>query len=328
VRQERGSGLQQKVYGQMPQVSIGLPVYNGEKYLAETLDSLLGQSFQAFEIVISDNASTDRTAEICWSYQARDSRIRYFRSEQNRGAAWNFNRAFELSSAPLFKWAACDDLHEPRFLERCVDALDNDPGVVLSHTEVKMIDEQGEALRYDRQLGTFIDRGGKPVTPLDRDHIAEALDPEVRFRDVLTHMWWCVPSFGVVRRDAFLKTARHGNYWGADKVLLAELALQGRFHQVPEQLFAKRVHDECSYGKSLDQLEEHIDSNPAPKLFYFMMFKDYIKMIATADMSIRQRIRCLLSVARLTLQPGPWRQILRRLVPQPAHSIGSLQSER
>jgi glycosyltransferase involved in cell wall biosynthesis len=312
----------------MPQVSIGLPVYNGEKFLAETLDSLLGQSFRAFEIVISDNASTDRTAEICRCYQAKDSRIRYIRSETNRGAAWNFNRAFELSSAPLFKWAACDDLHEPLFLERCVDALYNDSGVVLSHTEVKMIDELGEALRYDRQLGNLIDRGGKLVTPPDRNRIAEAPEPEVRFSDLLTHMWWCAQSFGVIRRDALLKTARHGNYWGADKVLMAELALQGRFYQVPEQLFAKRIHDECSYGKSLDELEEHIDSNPTPTLFYFMMFRDYVKMIATADMNTRQRMHCLFSVTRLTLQPGPWRQIVRRFIPQPAHYIGSLLSSK
>src|SRR5215211_4893186 len=100
----------------MPQVSIGLPVYNGERYLALCLDSMLAQSFKEFEIVISDNASTDQTAEICRSYQNKDRRIRYFRNEQNAGAAWNHNRVFELSSAPLLKWAACDDLHEPLFL--------------------------------------------------------------------------------------------------------------------------------------------------------------------------------------------------------------------
>src|SRR5918992_3329928 len=130
-------------------VSIGVPVHNGGTYLAEVLEGLLAQSFEDFEIVISDNASTDCTAEICHAYRNKDPRVRYFRSEQNLGAAWNHNRVFELSVAPLIKWAACDDLHEPLFLERCVDALHADTGVVLSHTYVKMIDERGESLAYD-----------------------------------------------------------------------------------------------------------------------------------------------------------------------------------
>jgi glycosyltransferase involved in cell wall biosynthesis len=253
----------------MARVSIGVPVYNGERYLAEALDSLLAQSFKDFEIVISDNASTDATIEIGRAYQSKDPRVRYFRSEQNRGAAWNFNRAFELSTAPLFKWAACDDLHEERFLERCPRA--------------------------------------------DRNHIAEAAEPEVRFRDLLTHMWWCVPSFGVIRRDAFLKTSGHGDYWGADKLFLAELALYGRFCHVPEALFSKRVHDVCSYGKDTEELEEHINTAGSRGLYHFMMFKNYIKIALTADLSLAQRTHCLLSVAGLTLRRGPWREILHQV---------------
>ena len=145
----------------MTQVSIGIPVYNGEKYLAAALDSLLAQSFRDFEIVISDNASTDRTAEICRCYQNKDARVRYFRSDQNLGAAWNHNRVIELSSAPLFKWAACDDLHDPLYLARCVDALHNDSGVVLSHTYLRVIDEEGKALRFDSERCCLIDAAGK-----------------------------------------------------------------------------------------------------------------------------------------------------------------------
>ena len=297
----------------MSQVSIGVPAYNGEKYLAETLDSLLAQSFKDFEIVISDNASTDRTAEICRSYQNKDARVRYFRSERNLGAAWNHNRVFELSSAPLFKWAACDDLHEPLFLERCVEALYNDPGVVLSHTYVKMIDGRGEVLRYDRERDCYVDSSGKTVPLPDRNHIAETVEPEIRFGDVLSHVWWCVQNFGVMRREAFLRTSGHGNYWGADKVLIAELALQGRFHQVREQLFAHRVHDDCSFGKKdIHALEEHIDTGGSRGFYHFLMFKDYIKLALTADLSLRQRLNCLSSLARLTVRPGPWRQALHR----------------
>jgi glycosyltransferase involved in cell wall biosynthesis len=297
----------------MAHLSIGVPVYNGEKFLADALDSLLMQSFTDFEIIISDNASTDRTAEIGRCYQNKDSRVRYFRNERNLGAAWNHNRVFELSSAPLLKWAACDDLHEPLFLERCVDAMHDDPGIVLTHTYVKMIDERGEALRFDSERHCFIDSSGAPVPLPDRKHIAEAVEPEVRFRDVLSHAWWCVQCFGVIRRDAFLRTSGHGNYWGADKVFLAELALQGRFLQVREQLFAQRVHDGCSYGKKdIHELEEHIDTAGSRGFYHALMFMDYIKLAMTADISIRQRMHCLSSVARLTLRPGPWRQILHR----------------
>jgi glycosyltransferase involved in cell wall biosynthesis len=298
----------------MAQVAIGIPVYNGARYLAAALDALLAQTFNDFEIIISDNASTDGAAEICRSYQNKDARVRYFRSDQNLGAAWNFNRAFELSSAPLFKWAACDDLHEQRFLERCVDVLYRDPAVVLSHTYAKMIDRKGEALKYDPQQARFIDSDGRFAPKADRNHIAEAAEPEVRFRDLLSHMWWCVPSFGVIRRDAFLKTSRHGDYWGADKVFLAELALQGRFYQVPEVLFAKRVHDGCSYGKDTQELEDHISTTRSHGFYHSMMFRAYVQMAVTADLSLRQRMHCLFSVACLTLRPGPWREVLHQLL--------------
>src|SRR5262245_11232182 len=81
-----------------PRVSIGMPVYNADKFLPEALQSLVNQSFADFEIVISDNASTDRTEEICRSYAQRDQRIRYFRNTTNIGVFRNFNQVFHLSS--------------------------------------------------------------------------------------------------------------------------------------------------------------------------------------------------------------------------------------
>ncbi len=131
---------------------------------------------------------------------------------------------------------------------------------------------------------------------------------------MLSHAWWCFQCFGVMRRDALLRTAAHGNYWGADKVLIAELALQGRFHQVREPLFAQRVHDGCSFTKDLHELEEHIDTGGSRGLYHLLMFKDYIKLALTADLSIRQRMHCLSSVAGLTLRPGPWREILHQFL--------------
>jgi glycosyltransferase involved in cell wall biosynthesis len=273
----------------------------------------LAQSLTDFEIVISDNASTDNTTEICRYYQNKDPRVRYFRTEHNLGAAWNHNRVFALSSAPLFKWAACDDLHEPHLLERCVDALHSDPGVVLSHTYLRMIDERGEALRYDGEQRCIVDSSGSLVPPPDRNHVAEGDEPEIRFKEVLSHVWWCFQCFGVIRKDAFIKTSGHGNYWGADKVLVAELALLGRFHQVREQLFSQRVHDGSSFGaKDIHALEQHIDTAGSHGFYHARMFRDYLKLVAAADLTPRQRMHCFSSVARLTLRPGPWRQALHR----------------
>ena len=113
-----------------PKVSLGLPVYNGENFIAQAIESILAQTFTDFELIITDNGSTDRTPKICEAYAARDRRVAYSRNPENLGAAPNFNRAFALSSGRYFKWVAHDDLIAPEFLARCVKVLDNDPSVV------------------------------------------------------------------------------------------------------------------------------------------------------------------------------------------------------
>jgi len=129
----------------LPRVSIGLPVYNGEDYLAEAVDSILAQTFEAFELILSDNASTDATEEICRGYETQDPRVRYFRSPTNRGAAWNYNNTVHMAnSSEYFKWAAHDDTCAPEYLRKCVEVLDRDPEVVLCHTTTIDIDAQGQ----------------------------------------------------------------------------------------------------------------------------------------------------------------------------------------
>src|SRR5690242_8968780 len=113
-----------------PKVTVGMPVYNGERYMRFALDSLLAQDFQDFEIVISDNASTDRTSEICAEYAARDSRVRYHRNATNIGASPNYNRTFELARGQYFKWCAHDDVCLPSFLSKCVATMEAAPSSV------------------------------------------------------------------------------------------------------------------------------------------------------------------------------------------------------
>ena len=107
----------------VPRVTIGLPVYNGENYLAAAIESLLSQTFTDFELVICDNGSTDRTEQVCRAYAARDARIRYYREVENRGLAWNFSRTFELARGEYFKWHAHDDLCGPTLLRGALEAL-------------------------------------------------------------------------------------------------------------------------------------------------------------------------------------------------------------
>jgi glycosyltransferase involved in cell wall biosynthesis len=211
-------------------VSIGLPVYNGEEYVGQAIDSLLSQTYTDFALIICDNASTDGSWEICHAYAARDSRVRCFRNESNIGGAANFNRVFELSSSEYFKWAGHDDLHAPQHLERCVEALDRDPEVVLCHTLTRIIDSRGEAIRdYD-------------------DHLdLRAPTPSERFRDYLFRpCGLCNAIHGVIRASVLRRTALIGAFVWSDRILLGELALLGKFHCVPEVLFFRRVHPSMS----------------------------------------------------------------------------------
>ena len=213
-----------------PRLSIGLPVFNGEKYLKEAINSILGQTYSDFEFVISDNASTDRTQQICQEYAAKDLRIRYYRNEKNVGAPKNFNRVFELSSGEYFKWAAYDDVYAPEFLQKCVNVLDDDSSVVLCHSKTSRIDENGLLLgNYDNRT-------------LER---ISSWKPHERFGDLITMRNTCWTIFGVVRASSFRKTPLHGSYIGADRNLLAEIGLMGRIIEIPEHLFFRRDHPEA-----------------------------------------------------------------------------------
>lgn len=210
-----------------PRISIGLPVYNGEAQIEATLDSLLQQDLREFELIITDNASTDATAGICRRYAARDSRIRFYQNERNVGAAANYNRAFRLSRAPLFKWAPHDDLYASSYLQRCVSYLETSPSrVVLCYPKTRLIDEQGA------ELGEFEDS-------MD---IRDAAGPQRLARLMRDSTNWCHPVVGVIRADVLRTTRLIGGHAGADHVLLAELVLRGEFHELPERLFYRRIH--------------------------------------------------------------------------------------
>jgi len=215
-----------------PIVSIGMPVYNGADYLEEALDSLLSQSFTDFELIISDNDSTDNTEEICRRYAAGDGRIKYQRFDSNVGATRNYNHVVDVAVGRYFKWAAHDDLCEPTYLQRCVDVLERNPDVGLCYPKTTIIDENGKRVR-DFDDGLHL--------PMD--------DPYQRYRSF--HRRFRAPGecnavFGLMRTNLLRLTPRIGNYPASDKVLLAEFALLAKFHEVPENLFLRRDHEQTS----------------------------------------------------------------------------------
>jgi glycosyltransferase involved in cell wall biosynthesis len=212
-----------------PRVSLGLPVYNGESFVRQALDSILAQTFADFDLVISDNASTDSTPEICKAYEAGDPRIRYFRNESNRGVAWNHNRVFELSTGEYFKWCAADDVLAPDYLAMCVDGLEARPDAVLCYSDAIVIDECGEPVEVEKK------------TVRIRDLPLASPDPVTRFSSLLSPIpTTIIPFYAVMRSQALRRTRLHGNYLAGDRCLLAELSLLGPFVRVPDVLFYRR----------------------------------------------------------------------------------------
>jgi glycosyltransferase involved in cell wall biosynthesis len=208
----------------LPRLTVGLPVYNGEKFVAESIEALLGQSFTDFELIISDNASTDGTGDICRRYEKEDPRVRYFRQPKNVGLAPNHNFVAEQARGELFKWASNDDLYARDLLEGCIDALDKYPDVVLAHSWTAKVDGSGAVIKaLEYPLNTASPRA-----------------PE-RFRSLL-FVSGGDDDYGVVRTEVLRRTAMKESYHHADRTIIAELSLYGRFYQVPDWLYFRREH--------------------------------------------------------------------------------------
>lgn len=207
-----------------PRLTIGLPVYNGEAYLEQALDCILGQTYRDFVLILSDNASTDRTRAICEAAQARDSRVRYVRQERNLGASANFNFVFRASETELFKWAAHDDLMHPDFLRRVVELLDASPRAAVANSWCDRIDGAS------RVIGNF-------------DNQRTLLDPRPSRRlAAMFRLGYPSAIWGVMRRADLLRTRLFESHLGSDWNLLAELLLMGELALVPEYLMSVRDH--------------------------------------------------------------------------------------
>ena len=284
-----------------PAVSVGLPVYNGEAFLGEALDSLLAQDYGDFELIISDDGSTDATEQICRDVAGRDPRIRYYREEQNRGAAWNFNRVARLARGRYFRWACHDDLCAPTHLRRCVEALESaPPSVALVYTRTIMIDESGTQLR------TYDD-------PLE----ARSPYPHQRLRQVVQHLTYANPMFGLMRTGMLHQTRLLGRYESSDYVFFAELSLLGEFWEIPEYLFQRRFHPAMSRRANLtpQAIARWFDAS-STRRFYFPRTKlliEHVNAVRRAPITTQERLRSLGVLLRYWI-PRNWRGIVKDYV--------------
>jgi glycosyltransferase involved in cell wall biosynthesis len=305
----------------MSKITIGLPVYNGANYLGKTIESILAQTFTDFELVISDNASTDVTEQICQEYAKYDRRIRYVRQHTNLGAAANHNVLVHMSESPYFKWAAHDDVLAPNFLAVCMDILERNPEVVVASPASCYIDEDGLILPYSAERGGVVDRAGVcwPKLPEENDNLMAA-DPTVRFEAVMLKMVMCVEIFGLMRRAALLRTSLQGPFSSADKVVLAQMSLLGPFWLGRETLFYRRCHPQQYSASSSGAYRAQWFSGRHESLFIqqIKMVIAYFRSTSTADLTIGQRYCCLRSIMRRAVSRGHhWQRLTGALVGNP-----------
>ena len=145
----------------IPLVSVGVPVYNGAKVLRRALDSILSQDYSRVEIIVSDNASTDETEELCKEFSAKDNRITYYRSEKNMGVVWNFNSLIQFSKGKYFMWLSCDDFCAPDYLSKCVALLEANPNPTRAEARVAMSGNLCRCGAYDHYLNGVMRAAGE-----------------------------------------------------------------------------------------------------------------------------------------------------------------------
>lgn len=260
-----------------PFVSIGMPVYNGEAHLEEAIDSNLSQTLCRFELIISDNASTDSTAEICRKYTARDTRIRYIRQPVNIGAPANYNEVFRRSSGDYFRWASSNDLVEPTLLEQCVPLLEDHADAVVSFPQTQYIDEQGSCVGEIQR---------SPELPHDR--------PSDRVIHLIHRLDANNIHGGVFRADALRRTGLERLHPGGDLILLVELAILGKFLEVPEPLYLRRMTREtATVHRSLEQIRKLYYPDEASKALWIQwpLHAGYLRAALRMPMPIRDRVR-------------------------------------
>lgn len=274
-----------------PLISVGLPVYNGENFVIEAIKCVLSQTLSDWELIISDNTSTDRTVSICREFAERDGRIRVYRNDRNLGVLPNFNRVVELSHGRYFKWISHDDVFGAEFIACCIQALEEDPKAVLAFPRVVYIDKDGRPLR--RQEASDLSIIGQTAD----SRVSQLMTLETQNTDI----FWS--QFGVIRRKTLQDSRLMGLYNGSDQVLLLKLALRGNLRQVQKELFFRREHPAASTMRAGWTAKEraafgYSDDARTMVFPYCRLLKEHLSAIQNSSIPFREKTRCAFAVLR------------------------------
>ena len=211
----------------LPSVSVCIPVYQGEQFLAETMRSVLDQTYRDFELVVLDNASPDATGRIARSFA--DARVRVETNPTTLPQPENWREAVRRCRAPLIKLLCADDLLHPRCLEYQVGPMEADPGLAVVAARRHMIDERSRVLVPRRGLGGLT--GVRSSVEVARRVVRNGANPIGE------------PGGVLFRREHYSAVGgwRPERRWIMDLDLWMRLLQHGEFLGLPEPLAAFRI---------------------------------------------------------------------------------------
>ena len=277
-----------------PLVSIGLPVFNGEKTLADALNSLLNQDYKNIEIIISDNGSTDGTHDICKEYLSKDGRIKYFRSDINHGSIWNFNQVFKLSRGKYFMWAAHDDNRENSYVKSCVEKLEKNSYSVLCQSITAM----------------YIEGNTNQLCLATLDSFNRKMSLVERYKETLYNAP-ATAIYGLYRVEAVRKTRLFEKVIATDISFLQELSMYGNFLEVPIVLFNYFGREKWN---TIEQDYKVFFGNQKKPWWYFpfvVLFCNHWSRISSSNFSFKTKIQLRLVLVNYEIRKTLIKILLR-----------------
>jgi glycosyltransferase involved in cell wall biosynthesis len=294
VREERGA-----TQNSQSLVTVGVPVFNGEPFLRQSLESVLSQTAKNLLLLVSDNASSDGTHEVCKELVGKDKRVRYYRQKQNIGVFNNYNELARKCTTKYFKWQSSSDWCDAGFVEDCVDVLESDDSIVLACPQVLIVDESGKSVPYAEDFS------------LEMDDAAE------RFRYLLENTKLCNMFNGVIRANALQGSKLNREFLGSDVVLLTELILKGKFKLVPERLWHRRMtRTTASKLHSAEQRFSFFSGlpNSFEKYVTWKVLYSLFEIVVQSDVDFSTKISCCLYLVKKTIwvRGTLWREAIGR----------------